>query len=111
MPLYGKLASACGARDGEYAAHIMEKILVYAENRVKDALAYGDDNAQVSLAAFPHRRLVRHIGQGRRAEQHDRTLAAPGAVATRNSPAGAHRPIGNRRTVTGDKERVVRALL
>jgi GntR family transcriptional regulator, transcriptional repressor for pyruvate dehydrogenase complex len=52
MPLYRKLASACASRDGDYAAHIMERILVYAENRVKDALAYGNDNAQVSLAAF-----------------------------------------------------------
>lgn len=52
MPLYRKLAAAFESREGDYASHIMEKILVYAENRVKDGLTYLDNSSRVSLAAF-----------------------------------------------------------
>ncbi len=52
MPLYKKLAAACTSQDGEYAAHIMETILLYAENRVKDGLTYMEDPSQVNLLQF-----------------------------------------------------------
>ncbi len=52
MPLYKKLAAACGAHDSDYAAHLMDTILSYAENRVKDALTFLENETCVDLAAF-----------------------------------------------------------
>ncbi|MBP7736872.1 MAG: FadR family transcriptional regulator [Spirochaetes bacterium] len=52
FPLYRRLAAAIRKRDGDYAASVMESILVYAENRVKDALPENSGDAKISLSIF-----------------------------------------------------------
>ncbi len=52
LPLYRRLAAAIRMRDGDYAASVMESILVYAENRVKDALPETPGDAKISLSIF-----------------------------------------------------------
>lgn len=52
MPLYHKLSAACRSHDSDYAAHVMDTILCYAENRVKDGLSYLENDTCVDLAAF-----------------------------------------------------------
>jgi GntR family transcriptional regulator, transcriptional repressor for pyruvate dehydrogenase complex len=51
MRHYSRLVAAFAARDREYAAHIMETLLVEAENAVKDAISYNGEST-VSLSAF-----------------------------------------------------------
>ncbi len=52
FPLYRRLATAVKMRDGDYAASVMGSILVYAENRVKDALPEGAADSKIDLAIF-----------------------------------------------------------
>ncbi len=51
MRQYERLVSAFRSRDAEYAAHVMESLLLYAENAVKDAVSYNGGD-KIDLKAF-----------------------------------------------------------
>jgi len=48
---YSRLVSAFTSRDAEYAGHIMETLLAYAENTVKDAISYNGEE-KIQLKSF-----------------------------------------------------------
>lgn len=48
---YARLAAALAARDADYAGHIMDTLLLEAENAVKDAISYNGED-RIDLGAF-----------------------------------------------------------